>query len=353
MGINRAHSDDMADLEAATKEAEAATAESSSDAQASKGQAETEREELASARREAARQNSYMEAKRHQVNEEMKRIDLEMQRLKSEGTALQRDLKRQTALLAAAEKEAAKRQEKLDKVRGETLAFRQLREETAARIVQMQTQMKDTNAKLEVANQEFAKTKADFDRTKIEQKNAFARLEQVKNETTAKKYQLESQLKIMKDQFRFSRERTAAMEEEIRQAKLKIQKLGEETKAAQGEISQADAKMADAQNRLNEVRGVKASEPKLTENDSPNEGELKEATLSTADGTPTRRTASSADGRVTLSRECRVFEMPNGKSKVLGRLKAGASVPGAAVNANWVSITARDKRTGYIAKGCL
>jgi hypothetical protein len=187
----------------------------------------------------------------------------------------------------------------------------------------------------------LAKAKSDFERTKAEQKAAIARLEQAKSEATAKRYQLESQNKIMKEHFRFTRERTAALEEDIRQAKLKSQKQEEENKMAQGEVTQADAKLADAQSRLNSVRG-KLAEPAVA-SESPAE--------SSSDSSVRK---PAGDGRVTLSRDCRVFEKPDGKSKVLGLLHSGASVQGAPVSANWVTITSgKDRRTGFIAKGCL
>jgi hypothetical protein len=61
--------------------------------------------------------------------------------------------------------------------------------------------------------------------------------------------------------------------------------------------------------------------------------------------------SSSVSSRMTLAKDCRVYEKPDGKAKVLGMKKAGSAFSGQDAG-GWVSFRTKDARTVYLPKGC-
>ncbi len=62
-----------------------------------------------------------------------------------------------------------------------------------------------------------------------------------------------------------------------------------------------------------------------------------------------RGTASAPANKMTLAKDCPVYEKADTKSKLLGKKKAGSSFT-AKADANWVSFQLKDQRTVFVPK---
>ncbi len=374
--------DDMNDVDADVEESIADSEAARSQARETKDRAKHERDETNNAKKQAARMRQDAEAKRKEAHAELQRIDKEVKALKNEQMAMTKESKKLDAQIAADDKKVGAAAAKLEKVKGETAAARQLRDEKAQKIADLQRKLTEINAGSGEAKQQLVQAKQEFERSQDEEKLTMQKLTTAKTEQAQKQALAEKQLALLKDKYRQSRERTTAMEDEIRGSRRKVQKMEEEAKVAESEVSQSDARMADAQDRLKEVRAKnREREAELSQRRTAamkhmnsHDRERAEAMLridqARADQTNnraiaardsgsvslqlTRKTASvtaSAAGMMTLSRDCRVHERADSGSKSIGVKMAGQKVSGSGGSA-WVSFATPEGRTGYIARSC-
>src|SRR6185312_7959535 len=151
-----------------------------------------------------------------------------------------------------------------------------------------------------------------------------------------------------------------------------------ETKMAESEMKESDARLADARERLADVQARanketaamnkrkgaitdklnshdrQAEEASLRMDQDSAEQKLGRAVDSVDDPHMNVRLTSgaktAAPSHMKVTRNCPVFARPNGKSKVLGTKRAGSTIIGGQPLKDWVGFPIRNGRTAWMAK---
>ncbi len=164
------------------------------------------------------------------------------------------------------------------------------------------------------------------------------------------------------------------IEAEIRAKRQALSKMEEEVKIAEAEVEAGEGRMRDAEERLGEMRAKaakreaelgqrQAAASRAMESRSAKEAllRMKQAEVSqslarspssdTANMKVAMRPSIASSSKMTLARDCRVYDKPGAAGKVIGSKKAGSSVQPHSSGA-WIGFKTKKAGTVYLSKGC-
>lgn len=361
-----------ADVEETISDSEAAKAQ----AQETKDRAVKEKEETAVARHQAEKARQVAAGKKQEAGKELKRLDKEIQGYKNEQAQLKAQLEKHNHDISHSETSIQDGQARAEKTKSALQALQGLRSEKIVKIAELTKKQGEVTAETMALNQQVTEAKADFDKSHADEKAATKKLAKLKSAQAQRKAVVDAQVAKLKASNKVTQDKVAAIENEIRQSRQKVGKLDDEVKAAEGEVQTSDARLQEAKERLTEVRTRSdAKEAELnkrkgsaTQKLSSHARETEEAALkidqARVDQTLARTTAASdktavnvqmrkeAPSKMVFTRDCRVYERPDGKSKVLGTKRSGSAVSHGKAENDWVGFPIAGGRKAWVAKGC-
>lgn len=363
------------DFDTEVEESMAEMDATSAQAKVMRARQEKEEAEAERQKKEAQKMKAAADARHKQTEAELVSLEKDIKSSRAEQAQAKKEK-------AAAEKQIARDEAKLKegmaflaKLRAENEALRKLRDEQIAKIEAVNMKTKDTQAGAAREQLALDTGKKEFEKGKLDLKAAQERLVKAEAENNKKKAELIAQLEQLKAQHKANKDKTDVTEKEILDKRRTLSKKEEEVKMAETEVQAGEGRMKDAEDRLKELsERAKGKEGELHRREQEaakhlESREAKEALLAvksaqagaTLAGTRTvngeqnmkveMRGPASVSPKMTMSKECGVYEKPDGKSKMLGKKKAGTVVSGR-LSGDFVGFSLRDGRTVFIPKNC-
>jgi chromosome segregation ATPase len=286
---------------------------------------------------------------------------------------LKNEAKQLGRLLAADQKKLQERQVQLDKIRRETHELDVLREQQAAMKIDFEKKHAEITQQSHPAETQLAEAKAKYETTLRDTDSAKRKLEKTRDEQAKIAAGIEAQLGKFNERLRENREKTVAVENEIRLGRQKIQSLEEQVRDSESEVKITDARLIDGQGRLKEMnlraspkeadlnkrlqaadehlndRAVGETKMKIDRAQVDQLLERKPASDQPVIGLQLRRKVAS--NSMKTRRNCQIYKRPNLKAKVVGSKRAGSMVSGQAEN-NWMVLALPNGTTGFVPLGC-
>lgn len=344
---------DLTDVETDVEELTADSMAYEEQSRLSNERAILEKEETERAARLAYKAKGQAAEKRKKAAKDLEISEREIQALKAERTQWNKEKKAAEVEIKKLEKDLRVTAVALDKARLATQDTKAQRDQLVARNQKLASDLELAKNDLKLGEEKLAKVKAEYAEKKAQ------------NETLLAQY---------KSDYKSMRSKTAVIDAEIRSRRTELQKLSEEVRIAEEEVEESGSRMRDAESRLADLRertkgqDAELERRKLAARDTLQSREAKEALLKVeytktrGELPPSRDLASASKNPVTvqlrpslaslrMARDCRMFERPDGKSKVLGVKKAGTKLSGTK-GKQWVQVPLKGNKNAYVAKGC-
>lgn len=320
-----ARAEDLEDLEDIANESDAALAETADVKRTLKAERDAQQKKYDTVKKA---HNSAV-AKRQQSVDQMRRIEGEIQRFEAEQVRLKKDMERLEAETLEAQKVSEEKKQIAEKMKGEIETLKQLRQEKAQKFTAMAVEREKILAQHAEIENERKLAEQDFNKIKEEEKRETEALEKLRLETNQKKAKHEAYLAGLKERYNKAREGIASSKTEALNMERDSARMDAVAKTAESEVAEAEGRSsAPAQEPINTSGGISIAAQGAADSDSDAE-------------------------RITFKRQCRVFDGPKKKAKVIGKQSAGATAPKAEEGRTWVAFLMADGRKGYVAKGCV
>lgn len=338
-----------------------------------------EANEAARLKREGEASKAVTISKLKQAEKELADAERETKRLQAEQAQHKKEKAANDKAVAAADKKLKTQIAKVDKLKGENEALRKLREEQTAKLADLALKTKDAETATVKLKEQVEVSKAEFQKSKADEKSAQERLKIAESERAKKQIAVQAEVERLRAQHMENKRKTEVIEADIRAKRQGLSKMEEEVKIAEAEVKAGEARMKDSEDRLTgmrekadqreaELTARKGAVEQTIESRAAQEAiqkikqaevdqRLQRAPADSGAGSGNMQVslhgggAQLASSRMTLSKDCRVYERPDGKSKVLGVKRAGSALSGQ-TGTNWVAFKTKDARTLYMPKGC-
>lgn len=371
----KGHAQDIGEIDADVEESISDSEAAKAQAKEAKERRDKERADTVQMRKEAEKLRAAAAAKKDEARGQLRKLDEEYRAFKTEQTTLTKHMEKYNKDIAYAETSIQNAQAKNEKKKGEIAALQQLKSEKLAKVAELDKKHKETALETTTINQSLALAKADLAKATTQEKAASAKLEALRQEQARQKAAVAAQVQALKVKYKASQDKTTTIENQIRALREKTAQSDTETKMAESEVQQADARLKDAQERLADVSQRSAEkeaelakrkadansklhssareseEARLKMDQAKAEQSLNRA-MAASDTAPLHVQMQNKSSKMTLNKDCRVYDQSGGKGALLGMKKSGSTVWNGKVSGDWVSFPLKAGRTGWVAKSC-